>query len=170
MIREKQDGEDLVFVAVDRTNAAAGEREVLRLNGNTGSVKQASTAWAECWDKSAVDGSASAATAEHTIFRAASDMTLNAVRYVPDAALTADNTNYATITVKRRNADGTGAVTLASVTTQITGSGNWSQWVAVNIPVVNASVSAGQIVTVGIAKAGTGVAVPAGQLVSEYKS
>jgi hypothetical protein len=38
MIREKQDGEDLVLIAVDRSDAAAGEQEALRLDGNTGNV------------------------------------------------------------------------------------------------------------------------------------
>lgn len=38
MIREKQDGEDLVMVAVDRTNAAAGEKQAARFDGNTGKV------------------------------------------------------------------------------------------------------------------------------------
>lgn len=170
MIREKQDGEDLVFVAVDRTNAAAGEKEVLRLNGNLGSVKLANTSWSECWDKAAADGAAATATTEHSIMRASADMTLVGVRYVPDAALTADNTNYATITIKRRDAAGGNATTLASVTTQITGSGNWTQWVAINLPVVVSAIAAGQIVTVSIAKAGSGVVVPAGQLVFEYKS
>jgi hypothetical protein len=38
MIREKQDGEDLVFVAVDRTNAQS-VIEALRMNGNSGVIR-----------------------------------------------------------------------------------------------------------------------------------
>ncbi len=174
MIREKQDGEDLVWVAVDRTNAAAGEQEVARMNGITGKLTAASgfgssQLLSDSWDKEAADGAAATATAEHAFYRASCAMTVKAVRYVPDAALTADNTNDATITVQRRNSDGTGAVTVAAITTNIA-SGNWVQWVAkaLTLTAANAALAAGQILTVSIAKGGTGVVVPAGQLVIDY--
>jgi hypothetical protein len=173
MIRPKQDGEDLVFVAVDRSNAAA-VTEAFRVNGNTGKVTLASFASSQLlddyWDKSAADGAAATATAEHTFMRAAGPITIAAVRYVPDAALTADNTNFAAITVTKRNADGTGNVTVATRTTAITDSGNWLQWVAVNLPltVANINLAAGQILTVKITKSGAGVVVPAGSLQLDY--
>lgn len=176
MIHEKQDGEDLVWVATDRTNAAAGEQEVLRMNGSTGKLTASSgfgssQLLSDSWDKEAADTAAGTLTAEHAFYRAASAMTIKAVRYVPDAALTASDTVYATITVDRRNADGTNPVQVAQVLTKVTGgSGNWTQWVAVALTLTGANVglAAGQILTVSIAKASTGTIVPAGQLVIDY--
>jgi hypothetical protein len=84
--------------------------------------------------------------------------------YIPSGALTASNTAYATISVFKRTAGGT-SVLLAAVTTQITGSGNWTAWVPVNIPVVAAPVAASDVLTYTITQTGGGVAVPAGQLI-----
>jgi hypothetical protein len=160
--------QDLVVVKEDRSYGGPPELVVLKVDGNTGAVSFPTTALQDTWDKPAADGAAATATAEHSFLRAASKLTVKAVRYVPDAALTADNTNFATITVRVRNSDGTNALTVAAVTTAITGSGNWAQWVAVNLPLTNVSLTAGQILTVQIAKAGSGVVIPAGALVVDY--
>jgi hypothetical protein len=85
--------------------------------------------------------------------------------YIPTGALTASNSAYATISVFKRTAGGAG-VLLAAVTTQIAGgSGNWTAWVPVSIPVVAAPVSAGDVLTCTITQTGGGVAVPSGQLI-----
>jgi hypothetical protein len=174
MIREKQDGEDLVLVAVDRGNATA-TTEAIRLNGNTGKLTLAPFASTQLlgdyWDKTAADGAAATATTEHTFMRAPSAVQIVAVRYIPDAALTADASNNATITIKRRNADGTNAVTVAAVTTSVAGSGSWTQWVAValTLTAANTSMAPGQFLTIAITKAGTGVVVPAGSLQIDYQ-
>lgn len=126
--------------------------------------------------KSAADGAAGNATAETPI--AYFDEYTKAVRevtFVPGAALTADNANYATIIVRARKKDGTLHSIVARVTTQITGSGNWTQWVPVNIPLTDGTntltldaakldIPAGGFLTVEITKTGTGVVVPLGLL------
>lgn len=176
-IREKQDGEDKVEEAYNREFGGASI-ESLRRDGKTGKVTMpaghaSASPQYEAWDKPAIDGSAAAATAEHVIFRAKQACTIQSAHYIPDAALTADNTNFATITVKRRNADGTGAVTVASIATTIAapGSGNWLQWVAVTLALTAANIklTAGQILTVAITKASAGVAVQPGQLIVAYQ-
>ena len=84
---------------------------------------------------------------------------------LPNAALTASNSAYATITVAKRTAGGS-PTTIASVTTQITGSGNWTAFKPVPLNVVaGAFLAAGDVVTVTVAHTGGGVNVPASQLV-----
>jgi len=113
--------------------------------------------------KTAADGSAGAATAETVVGAVGAACVIGSVKFTPAAALTADNANYATILVQKRTAGGA-PVTIATVTTQITGSGNWAQWSPVAIPVVAGAVAAGDAVTYSITKTGTGVVVPAGVL------
>lgn len=119
-----------------------------------------------------VDGSASAATAESSFARADQAGTVIGLYFVPDAALTADDTNYATLTVKTRDGAGGAASTVASVTTKITGgSGDWTAFVPVSLGTLsNAALAAGALLTFTIAKSGTGVAVPAGQVVAVFQT
>lgn len=176
-VEQKQDGEDLVFFQRDRSYGGA-LKEILRLNGTTAKAQatgglSASTPLQIEWDKAAADGAAGTATAEHVVYRATGPVIVKSVEYVPDAALTANDTNFATITLSRRNADGTNSVTVASVSTKTTGgggSGNWSQWVSVALALTAANVAmvAGQILTIAITKPGAGVVVPAGQLLVDY--
>lgn len=84
--------------------------------------------------------------------------------YIPISALTANNSNYLTITIFKRTAGGA-SVQLALVTTQITGSGNWTAWVPVPIPITAPAVAAGDVLTFTVTHTGTGVALPAGQLI-----
>lgn len=57
------------------------------------------------------------------------------VKIVPDGAVTADDTGYATILVKKYDAAGANGATVASQTTKITGgSGDWVAFVPVTIP------------------------------------
>lgn len=118
--------------------------------------------------KAAIDGAAGDATAELCFSKIAQGQagTVTEVYYVPDAALTADNSNYATLTVGRRDAGGA-RTTIASRTTQITGSGDWTQYSPVALTISAASLTAAgtQALTFEITKTGTGVAVPAGALV-----
>lgn len=111
-----------------------------------------------------VDAAAGTATAETIVFVATGPITFRNIGFMPSAALTADNTNNATITVRRRAADGTGAATVVAITTNVA-SGNWTQWVRKSFgALANNSLTAGQMLTIEITKAGTGVAVPAGLL------
>lgn len=124
---------------------------------------------AQSWQKTAADGAAATATAETVIGGQgpAAGFKLDSVQFFPAAALTADDTNFATITVTKRTAGGS-TVTIATATTKTSasgGTGNWTAWSPVTIPVsAGASVAAGDLVSVAITKSGTGVVVPQGQL------
>jgi hypothetical protein len=115
--------------------------------------------------KAAADGAASTATAETIIgmIGPSSGGNVGTVFFVPAAALTADNSNNAVITVFKRTAGGA-AVQVAAATTNVAGTGSWTQWKPVSIPVTAAAVSASDALTYTITKNGTGVVVPAGQL------
>lgn len=177
MIRQRQEGEDFVFEAFDRVYAGKVS-EALRLDGLTGKVTaQAGFASGqllhEDWDKEAADGAAATATAEHALLRASQALVVKSVEFIPDATLTANDATYASIVVQRRNADGSGAVTVASVSTKTSasgGSGNWAAFAAVSLALTAANLvlAAGQVLTVEITKASTGVVVPAGKLVVDY--
>ncbi len=118
--------------------------------------------------KVAADGAASTTTAETLFFSAKQALTIESVEYLPSAALTAHDTTNATLTLRRRNADGTSAASVAALTTNLA-SGNWTQWVAKSLgTITNGSLSAGQILTLEIAKGSTGVVVPAGVLQVTY--
>ena len=114
----------------------------------------------------ATDAAASTVTSETVVAGVPRRTRVLFAYYVPAAALTADNTNYATITVSARDAAGGNKTTIASRTTQITGSGNWTAWVPVPLTVtaVTSHVAAGGTITYEVAKAGTGVQLPAGSV------
>lgn len=81
-----------------------------------------------------------------------------AVRFLPHAVLTANDTNYATVSVW----DGT--TTYASLTTETTGTGDWVDNTSEPLTVSTTSVAADTTLRFRIQKAGSGVAVPAGVL------
>jgi hypothetical protein len=113
--------------------------------------------------KATADGSATTVTAETLIGIAPSGLPAgHIIKLNPTAALTADNTNFATITFYKRTTGGSQS-TIASVTTQTTGSGgtgNWSSYTPISIS-LTAAVSPGDMVTYAITKANSGVVVPA---------
>lgn len=117
------------------------------------------------FSKDAADGAASTATSEHVVHRMSSAGTIAAVYFIPDAALTGDATNNATLSVAKR--DGAGGASSPIASRQTTAAnGNWTAFVPVNFGTVsNAAVIAGDLLTFAISKGGTGVAVPAGLLV-----
>lgn len=121
---------------------------------------------AALWQKAAADGAAGTATAESVIPRPMLACRVVGIELVPAAALTADDTDYATITVRKRDGAGGAASVIASVTTKITGgSGNWTAFVPVSLgTITNADLLAGDILTVEITKAASGVAIPIGYL------
>lgn len=107
--------------------------------------------------KPVVDGSA-AATTDDAFFVTYGEMTILAARYIPHAALTANNTNYATLSVW----DGT--TTYASLTTQITGTGDWVDNTAEALTISTSSVADATTLRFRIQKAASGVVVPIGVL------
>lgn len=114
-----------------------------------------------------VDALASTATAEIPVGVAVNASKIVKAYYLPGAALTADDTDYATITVSRYTAAGGSKTTIATVTTKITGgTGDWTAKVPVAITLsADNAVAAGALITYEVAKEGSGVALPAGSLV-----
>lgn len=112
------------------------------------------------WSKVA-DASASTATAETPFYRATEAKTITALYITPGALLTADNTNYATITIQKRPAtDYTTPATVATLVTNVAG-GSWVAFTPKSLgTLTNATLAAGDVLTITIAKAGTGVSVP----------
>lgn len=87
------------------------------------------------------------------------------VEYWPTGALTAGNTNYATINVSSRTSAGVADSVIATVNTKlVVGTGNWTAFQPVSIPITaaNAVVAAGGGITYDISKASAGVTVPSG--------
>lgn len=108
----------------------------------------------------AADGAANTTTAETVIGRAAGLMPAgHTFRITPQAGVTAHDTTYATITIKKRTAGGS-ATTVAEITTKITGgTGDWTAFSPVDV-VTTEAIAAGDALTITIAKASTGVQLP----------
>ena len=115
--------------------------------------------------KDTADAAAGDATAEIPVFQPPDAVTITGAFYLPAAALTSNDTNYATLIVYKRGIDGSAPISIASQTTKTTGSGNWVAFDGVSLGTLsNTGVSAGQIVTFEITKASSGVVVPRGIL------
>ncbi len=116
------------------------------------------------WFKETADSLASTATSERVVFTAPENITITDVFVEPAAALTASDTNYATIVVSRRDAGGGNKVTVASKTSQTSGSGgtgNWTAFGTVSLgSLSNTTVGEGKKLTIEVTKTGLGVALP----------
>ncbi len=130
-----------------------------------GVVHQAFDFWVD-FDKTAADGTAATTTADTFIWTNPFDfnIVLVAARAITlGAGLTADNTNFATITLKTDNGAGGATAIALTITTTVTDSGTFSSnqsksftaWTGANSVVVP-----GGNVWFNIAKSGTGVVVP----------
>ncbi len=118
-----------------------------------------------------VDAAANTATAETVIPRAAGGLhgVVTSVTFTPNASLTADDTDYATITVKKRDGSGGAAVTVATITTKITGgSGDWTAFEPMSITLTATAADLllleTDVLTLTVAKAASGVTIPASEL------
>jgi hypothetical protein len=114
---------------------------------------------------------AGVATAETAIGRAQVASTVSAVHYVPTDALTAHDTNYATLTLYQRAAGGGSQTKVAEALTTTGDTGNWTAFAPVALTLEASpadSLDAGQPLTVAIAKAAAGVVVPDGTLVVTF--
>jgi hypothetical protein len=76
----------------------------------------------------------------------------------PTDVLAANDTNYATVTLRKRTS-GVPTV-IGSVNTTTSGTGNWAPGVQVAIPLSVPGVAAGDVLSVAVTKSGTGVVVP----------
>lgn len=81
----------------------------------------------------------------------------------PTAALTADNTNFATVSVQKGDGAGGAGTTMASLTTAITGSNDWAagrtEAMTLSATVANTRFVKGSVLGFAIAKAAAGVVV-----------
>lgn len=89
--------------------------------------------------------------------------------------VTAHDVNYAILTVRKRNVDGTDAGTIFYAETTTSGTGNWVANTAVPIPELSGALSGsyklakGESLSFETTIAGTGVVVPAGILMAFYR-
>lgn len=117
------------------------------------------------FQKTAADATAADTVAEtYTGIYLPFDCIVRQVRISPiSGALTANATNYATLTVSSRNSAGTG---LATVATYSSTTSSLSQGVALaaTLTTANVALTAGSTITWQQAKAGTGVVVPSFQI------
>lgn len=122
----------------------------------------------EMYFKAAADGAAGTTTSDQWVF---SNRTGGAILLLTPslvmlgAGLTADNSNYATVQVKRDDGIGGASVVAWSIGTQITDSGNFTASVPKlftlrSATATNVVVAANANVFIAITKSGTGVTVP----------
>lgn len=126
------------------------------------------------WQKAAADAMASTATSETAILANVYDdlttgtaiikkMTITAT----SGGLTASDADYATVTIKDMLANVAIVTFTTRTTAQTNGTGNWTQYTPLVVPLTasgvltNMPISAGAPLSITIAKAGSGVVVPA---------
>lgn len=92
---------------------------------------------------------------------------------VPQSTLTAHASNFATVKVVKGDGAAGAETIMASVTTEITGSGNWAAGVPEALTVsstpANTRIARGEILGFSIAKAASGVVVPISTVVVELE-
>lgn len=117
------------------------------------------------------DAMANTATAEQQIFWASVAITITALEYVPNAAITADASNNAVITFSKRTSAGASQTTLGTITTNLAlGNLAAGQGAAATLTATTTDlqVAAGSSIGVANTKGGTGVVLRAGTYVIEY--
>ncbi|MGH2640968.1 MAG: hypothetical protein ACRDGO_04625 [Actinomycetota bacterium] len=139
---------------------------------NASAFAQVGQSMAALWFKDSADTLPILATSERVVFIAPEDVTITGVTIEPAAALTASDTNYATITVSRRDATGGNRVTVASRSTQTAGSGGTGSWTLFGTvsmgTLSNTSVAEGEKLTIEVTKTGLGVSLPVMVVQVEY--
>lgn len=110
---------------------------------------------------------------ETVILRVNEATTITAIYFCPDAAMTSNDSDYAQLTIQKRNGSGGGASTVASIATKTLlggGTGDWTAFVPVSFgSISNGSLAIGNILTFEITKPGDGI-IPAGNLIVYYMS
>lgn len=115
---------------------------------------------------------AAANTTELTLGIMEDAVELVSAQYIPGNALTAHDTNYATLTLGKADGAGGAVTSFDSFTTKITGgSGNWVQGVPETFTIVTSTdtLTEGQALVLDIAKAGAGVVIPEGVMEVKYR-
>lgn len=162
-----------VFGIVTAADGAASGLDADLLDGmDSGAFEVAGLTDGVQWFKEAADILAVTGTSERVVFTAPEDLAITNAFVEPAATLTASDTNYATVVVSRRDANGGNRVTVVSESTQTIGSGgtgSWSAFGTVSLgSLSNTTLTAGQKLTVEVTKTGVGVSVPILTLQIEY--
>ena len=121
------------------------------------------------WQKDLVDMSGPTVTPEVCFFCVPESGEIQSIRYCPSGPLIANDTKYATISVYSRDSSGGSQTLLGSADTTTTGTGDWTAFSPVIIPVSNPSILIGESFSIEITKTGSGVRVPEGSLVVCYQ-
>lgn len=90
--------------------------------------------------------------------------TISSIWYVPTSALTANETNNATLKIWRRTSTGVSQTLVASLTTDIA---NWTAHHAVVLTLSESTISSNYVYSFEITKAGSGVVVPKGTIIMQ---
>lgn len=89
--------------------------------------------------------------------------TITGLTWVPGAAVTANGSNYATISVRNRGASGSGTVVPASRAYSATNSSaQVGEVLTLSSTATDLQPAAGDVLTVSVAHTGTGLLIPAG--------
>ena len=155
-------------------NRQTGQAQTYNATDPVTAVQQANSYFLTIADKSADDAMAATTTAETFtgILVPYASRIKNIYYIATTGGITADNTNYATVTVSKRDAAGATPLAVGTLTTTITSSGNITQGAAkalVKSTVNSLDCVALATLTFTIAKAGTGVIVRAGKIVLEME-
>jgi hypothetical protein len=113
------------------------------------------------WFKEAADAMAADATAERVAYTAKEHEVVSRIRIQPAAGLTANATDFASVIVTRRDANGANSAVVATLATTVLGTNSWVAFDdVVAASLANTSLTPGQKLTVQITKSGAGVVVP----------
>lgn len=115
------------------------------------------------YQKTAVDGAASTATAGQTFHRCKDAQKVVSVYFLPSGTATADLTNFATLQLLSGDGTAVPATVVASATTETVSMAIGVPF-ALTIVAAEAELEAADVLGLAITKDGTGVAVPVGEL------
>lgn len=151
----------------------AGRAQDYNATDPNGEVAKQNSYFLVIQDKSADDAMASTATSEtYTGVVVPYLSRIKNIWYVATTGgITADNTNFATVTISKRDSAAANPLAVATLTTTITSSGTVTQGApkALVKTTANVDVAALSTLTFTIAKSGSGVVVRAGKFVLEME-
>lgn len=105
-----------------------------------------------------------------TVWLVPYDCEVTAVKFIPDAAITADGTNFSVYTVTNESTDGTGTADVATRTWAATNSvAQVADSLTLGTDSGDTTLTAGDVVSVVKSIGGTGLTIPDGLLVIDYR-
>lgn len=107
---------------------------------------------------------------EQTVFTAPFNCTITGVKWIPSAAVTANGTNYSTLSVRNRKGDASGSALPASRSYAATNSTAFvPEDMTLSTTATDLQLAAGDSLTAQMIHTGTGVVIPAGTLRISYQ-